>query len=83
MHWMKASPVCPSGQAQVAVWSLTEQMALKPQIAPKAHGSMHFLSRQALSRGQSVLSMHSARQLTEGSPSKPSIHVHTARPPST
>lgn len=83
MHWMKASPVCPSGQAQVAVWSLTKQMALRPQTAPEAHGSMHFLSRQALSNGQSVLSTHSGWQPTEGSPSKPSIHVHTARPPNT
>jgi hypothetical protein len=58
-------------------------MALRPQTAPDAHGSMHFLSWQALSNGQSVLSTHSGRQLTEGSPSNPSIHVHTARPPST
>lgn len=80
---MKASPVCPSGHAHVAVWSLTKQMALRPQTAPEKHGSMHFLSRQALSNGQSVLSTHSGWQLTEGSPSKPSIHVHTARPLST
>lgn len=58
-------------------------MALRPQTAPEKHGSMHFLSRQALSNGQSVLSTHSGRQLTEGSPSKPSIHVHTAFPLST
>jgi hypothetical protein len=83
MHCMKASPVCPSGQEQVAVWSLTKHMALRPQTAPKAHGFIHFLSRQALSNGQSVLSTHSGWQLTEGSPSKPSIHVHTARPPNT
>lgn len=56
-HWSRGSPIYPGGQEQMALWFTTWQTALIPQASTQ--GSRHFCEKQALSRGQSWLIIHS------------------------
>lgn len=54
---------------------MTSQIAFEAQVLK--HGSVHLFLTHALSRGQSVLSTHSGRQPTYGSPCCSSMQEHT------
>lgn len=57
IHFVKGSPVKDSLQLQIGLWLSTTHLVLRPQVP--GHGSEHFWSIQALSRGHSELTTHS------------------------
>lgn len=72
-HWINALPSVPSGQLHIGKWFIASHIAFRPH-AP-GQGSTHFLLRQALLCGQSLLSTHSGRQPVYGFPWYSGKHV--------
>lgn len=83
MHCMNGSPVKPSWQTQLAVWSRQVHLAPSPQMCPSAHGSTQCWFRQTMCGAQSLLRVHSGWQPVCGSPAMSGKHEHAALPPIT
>jgi len=63
---MNAFPEVPGGQLHIGVWFITLHKLFCPHVP--GQGSTHLFRMHALSVEQSVLSTHSGRQPTYGSP---------------
>lgn len=72
---MNGDPVYLNGQVHIGLWLLTLHIALWPQ--EPGHGSWHFRLIHAWDGEQSVLWIHSGRQLG-GLPIKPCTQEHIA-----
>lgn len=59
VHLVKALPVIPTGQLQIATWLYTLHSAFTPHMS--RHGSTHLDRKHAFSSGQSELNTHSGR----------------------
>jgi hypothetical protein len=80
MHQTKGSPLKPTEQVHIGLWFTTWQLALKAHMPE--HGSKHFWFIQALSWGQSVLTIHSGLH-AGGEPTCPAWHEQTGCSPTT
>lgn len=70
---MNGSPVYPVGHVHIGIWLTTAHIAPEPH--EPGQGSLHLVSKQALSLGHSEFMVHSGLQFG-GCPIYVSKHVH-------